>query len=304
MKKKELRNGSKIVSIVCVVAMLITVICQFVPYWSYTGIAENKEISEERAQEMTSSIAGYCWIPNSNESDALEEYVKDPTKYYAEEVETVEYDEEELEAVKGAVAALEEEPVDDEAAEDTDSADADAAATENTEEAAEGEEATEEAAEEPAEEEAVPADGGDVVVTKGMLVTIKQYTKAAEDITEVDKLAKKEYGTLDKTKLVNTLTFMPVIALVLSLLGILLAIYKFKKVYIPALATIIVGAYNLMTYTSQVFLKLSDKWSMFVWIAAIVMVVGIVMVAYDFRAGLKEKKAKNAEAALQETVEA
>ncbi len=300
MKKKELRNGNKIVSILCVVAMLITVICQFVPYWSYTGIAVNKEISEERAQEMTSSIAGYCWIPNSTESDALEEYVKDPTKYYAEDVETVEYDEEELEAVKGAVAALEEEPVDDEAAEDTEAATDDAAATENTEEAAEDEET----AEEPAEEEAVPADEGEVVVTKGMLVTIKQYTKAAEDITEIDKLAKQEYGTLDKTELVNTLTFMPVIALILAILGILIALFKFKNAYIPAIATIIVGAYNLATYTTQLMFKLSDKWNLFVWIAAIVMVVGIVMAAYDFRSDLKEKKAKKAAEALQETVEA
>ena len=139
MKKKEFRAGNKVVSILCIIAIVVTIILQFVPYWSYTGIIENKEISEERAVEMESSIAGYCWLPNSETSNAFEDYVKDPTTFYAEEVETVEYDEEELAAVMGAVAALDEEPIDEAAAEET----TDAAEEEETTEATE-EEVTEE----------------------------------------------------------------------------------------------------------------------------------------------------------------
>lgn len=295
MKKRELRNGNKIVSALCVFAIVATLVCQFIPYWSYTGVIQNKEIGEERAVEMSSSIAAYCWLPNSDTSNAFEEYVKDPTVYYGEIVETVEYAEEELEAIKGSIAALDEEVIVEDAEEPEETAaDTTADAEETTDvEAVENEEA---------EAEVIDENAGETETIKGMLVTIKKYEKDAADVTEVDEMVKETYGSLDDNELVNTLTGMPVIAFVIAILGILVALYKFKKVYIPAIATFIVGAYSLATYLTQPVFRLSGAWNAYIVISGIVAAIGVVMALYDFFTGYKMKKA--AKAAAEGIIEA
>ena len=299
MKKKEIRNGNKTVSVLCLIAIAAMIFCQFLPCWSYTGIAKNIELGEERVKTMSSSVASYCWLPDSVESDAFEEYVKAPTKIYTEEVEVVEYSEEEIADIKKTVENMGNEEATEEVVEETETAEV----AETTEEATE--EATEETAEEVVEEEAdeVVLDEGEVVTIEGMLVTIKEYEKEPGDVTEADKIVPEKFKGLSDAEFVNKLTTIPAFSMAFIILAIAIILLKFKKIYLPAVAVTFVGAFHLYMFAAEPIFLLSDKRMFFLIVAGIVTALGAILVFYDFRVGMKLKKAEKAAMDLEGAIE-
>lgn len=107
MKKKTRTRNLKKISIICIIAILLSLLTQFVNCWNFTGITENIETGEKRVANMDMSLASYVWFPISEEGLQFRNYVANPALRYTEEFTSERYKEKELTEIKDALIAAE-----------------------------------------------------------------------------------------------------------------------------------------------------------------------------------------------------
>ncbi len=103
MKKKTRERNMKKVSIICLIAILVTLLTQFVSCWNFQGITENLATGEKRVVDMKMSLASYVWFPNSEASYEFTKIVENPALRYFEEVTSLKLSESKLEEIEPAL---------------------------------------------------------------------------------------------------------------------------------------------------------------------------------------------------------
>ena len=103
MKKKTRERNMKKVSIICLIAILATLLTQFVTCWNFQGITENLATGEKRVANMKMSLASYIWFPNSEASYEFTKIVENPALRYSEEVTSLKLTKSKLEEIEPAL---------------------------------------------------------------------------------------------------------------------------------------------------------------------------------------------------------
>ena len=103
MKKKTKERNFKKVSIICIIALLVSLSTQFITCWNFDGITENIETGETRVVKMDMSLASYVWFPMSDEGGEFTKYVADPSLRYVEKYTSLMLYEEEVKAITDAL---------------------------------------------------------------------------------------------------------------------------------------------------------------------------------------------------------
>jgi len=99
MKKSEIKKSTKVISLICIIAILLTLSCQFMASWSFSGVIENEDTGERYAKDdLEMSLASYVWFPYEQESKAFEDYLKDPSLRYSQIVTPETFDKDVLAA--------------------------------------------------------------------------------------------------------------------------------------------------------------------------------------------------------------
>lgn len=316
MKKTTLTKKSKLINIICIVAILFAMYCQFISGWQFSGTINNVNTREERAMSMEMSIAGYIWQPYTEEATAFENYIKNPGLTISEEIVVDKNISDEQLAAKERIfdnsttivtiendeAAIEQIVLDPNYNHDEVVAEQEALAAEaaESEEATEEEAVEEEVAEEEEEEEVQNSDA--VVANSNMLVSIitsevdpisdSQTTLLAESADKEAALKAyqdaivAEYAE-GETIFINGLSKGPAILLIVEILSLILIVLNMRKgkgTLFASAATFVIGLFSLVFFYSQPIFMLfqAGNFSTIDTLLSIVTVLGFVLTVDSF----------------------
>ena len=286
MKKKTRTRNLKKISIICIIAILLSFATQFVNCWNFTGLTENIETGERRVANMDISLASYVWSPMSEKSVQFTKYVADPSLRYTEKFTSERLREKKLNEITDTLVAAEViDPVEEE--------------SDNTPSGRKQEEVN------------------DAFSTYyGVLIEITDYktnifdkkfnntymSTLGPNHKRVDSYNKYVEGIAEEdptlyNKYINKVALLPVILFVGAIAGILLIFFftinKKKLTLAPGIFALVIGLLNIVNLlTLPLFLLVPVKTlTIFGVIYAITTLVGLITLLGD----IKEKKAAKAQ---------
>lgn len=107
MKKKTHTRNIKKISIICIIAILLSLATQFISCWNFTGLTENIETGEKRVADMDMSLASCVWFPISEEGIQFRNYVANPALRYTENFTSERFREKDFAEIKDTLMAAE-----------------------------------------------------------------------------------------------------------------------------------------------------------------------------------------------------